>query len=183
MEPANNSTAAIDPDPFSVGIAVFGAIAGAGAWLEARRQRSSDEISERRNFRTTWFACVRSVDFLDSSIRELATHVAEQEFGDKAFRFASVRIGFTSIRARESFARLSRQVDITKANLTENFDHLSDHLGPDDSGAIDRLMTQLSTAISEFPTNYISLIVVGRLAINELRDFLQKIGEREGFRV
>ena len=183
MEPTDQPTTIIDPDPFSVGIAVFGAIAGAGAWLEARRQRSDDQIAQRRNFRATWFACLRSVDFLDSSIRELATHVAEQEFGDRIFRFGSVRIGFTSTRARESFARLSRQVDITKANLTENFDHLSDYLGPDDAQAINQLMEQLSSEIGNFPFDYNSLINSGRIAVQGLREFLQEIGNREGFRV
>jgi len=172
MEPTDQPTTIIDPDPFSVGIAVFGAIAGAGAWLEARRQRSDDQIAQRRNFRATWFACLRSVDFLDSSIRELATHVAEQEFGDRIFT-----------RARESFARLSRQVDITKANLTENFDHLSDYLGPDDAQAINQLMEQLSSEIGNFPFDYNSLINSGRIAVQGLREFLQEIGNREGFRV
>ena len=148
---AHDITHAADPDPFSVGIAVYGAIAGAGAWLEARRHRAFDQSTEHRAYRAIWFSCMRSVDFLDSSIRELATHVAEHEFGDREFRFGSVRISFTSPRAREGFARLSRQVDITKANLTENFDHLSDHLGADDVDRVQRLMAQLGLALNGYP--------------------------------
>jgi hypothetical protein len=120
---------------------------------------------------------------LDSSVREFATHAAELEFGERRFQFGGVRIGFTSNQTRQGFARLSRQIDITKANLTENFDKLSDFLNQDDVQSVNAVLEQLTQAFSRFPGNYGSLILDGRQGVAALRNFLNDIGESHGFHV
>lgn len=181
MDTTDHPAEVIDPDPFSVGIGIFGAVAGAGAWLEARRQRADSENKSRQDYRAAWFACVRSVDFLDSSIREFATYIAEESVGTRPFHFGSVRIGFVNRRTREGFARLSRQVDITKANLTENFDKLSEYLGQDEVELVGQLLSQLAEAIRTFPDSYLDLLEAGQSAVANLRGFLRSIGDSENF--
>ena len=173
----------LDPDPFSLGLAIVGGIAGVGAWLEARRARRLDEEKFRREFRAAWFSCVRSVNALESTIEEFATHVAEQRIEEVPFLFGRTRIQFVTRRAAESFARLSRQVDTTKANITANFNKLSDYLGPDELEDVNRLMSNLGTELSAIPEYYGGVVITGRNSVRGIRAFLRGIGHRNGFEV
>ena len=53
--------AAFDPDPFTIGLGIFGAVAGGGAYLEARRQRAAADRRERDAFRAAWYDCRRAI--------------------------------------------------------------------------------------------------------------------------
>ncbi|MBF6460177.1 hypothetical protein IU433_14140 [Nocardia puris] len=172
----------IDPDPFSIGLGIFGAACGAAAWLEARRARLSEAARERNEFRSAWFRCHRSVNFLDATLKEFSTHVHEQEISSRSFLFGSVRIGFRDRNDPASFARLSRQVDTTKSNITENFNNLSDFLGRNDQSDIEYLMEELTRTL-KIPGTYGELIRSGTIAVSLLRDFLTRVGSREDFSV
>lgn len=86
----------VDSDPFSIGLGILGAITGAASWLETRRQRRADERQHHQAFRSAWFQCRRSVEFLRHTVTELENHMQERGFGDHSFLFGSVRLTFES---------------------------------------------------------------------------------------
>lgn len=175
-----NGRAAIDPDPFSIALAVVGAVAGAGAWLEARRSRVFEATNREGEFRAAWFNCERSVGHLDRVVAEYASHVAEQEFGHVRLRFGAIRIGFTSEEGAKSLERLSRQVDTTKSAITENFNRLSEFLDPRDTESIHVLLYRVMTLLDPLPPDYDSVITTAREAITAMREFLAGVAEMHG---
>ena len=69
MQPTE-SRQTVDPDPFTIALGLFGAVAGGGSFLEARRARQEAELHHQQQFRTAWFACRRTLIFLKRSVDE-----------------------------------------------------------------------------------------------------------------
>ncbi len=82
----------LDPDPFTVGIGIFSAIASVGGFLETRRQRRHAERAQRERFRTTWYAARRALIHFKGIVDEFETYVRQDDFGARAFRIGSVRL-------------------------------------------------------------------------------------------
>lgn len=171
----------IDPDPFSVALGIAGAIAGTAAWLETRRQRRGAESRAHQEFRASWFACRRSVEFLAHSIEEFAIFADERDIRREPLHFGSVRIRFETRQDKDRFARLSRQIDITKANATENFEKISDFLGEEDSEAVNNIIHTVERALNPFPSSYAEVIVAGRRTVSTLEQFIVQLNSREHF--
>ena len=76
-DPDAEIDAQIDPDPFTIGLGIFGAIAGGGAFLENRRQRQLVQDQQRGAFRAAWFAARRTLLFFKHQIDEFETYMLE----------------------------------------------------------------------------------------------------------
>jgi hypothetical protein len=81
-----------DPDPFTIGLAIFTALAGGGAFLEARRQRQFVERQHRERFRTVWFSAKKALIFFGRAIDEFETYMLEDDYGAQSFRIEAVRL-------------------------------------------------------------------------------------------
>ena len=169
----------IDPDPFSIGIAIFSAMAGGAAFLEARRSRVHQEQSQRQAFRAAWFDTRRSLIFFKRAVDEFETFMIEDGYARRAFRIGAVRLTVARQR-KQQMRRLRGQSLMTANNLADNLDDLSEFLGPDDQALVDRILTRLAE-IGQLPDRYLDLIRLGREAVDLYDDLLQHVSDREGF--
>ncbi len=128
-----------DPDPFSIGLGIFGIIAAGGSFLETRRARQIVERQQRDQFRATWFACRRTLIHFKRVVDEFETYVLEDNYGRDLFRIGSVRITVDQNR-HHALRRLHGQVMTTATFMADNLDDLSDHLGAADQSAVDTLL-------------------------------------------
>ncbi|HEX8003272.1 MAG TPA: hypothetical protein VF519_11315 [Mycobacteriales bacterium] len=170
---------AVDPDPFSIGIAIFSTFASGAAFLETRRQRQHLEHAERRNFRAAWYDARRSLIFFRRSLDEFETYMLEDGYGRRAFRIGAVRVTVDG-RRKHQMRRLKGQALTTANNLSDNLDDLSDYLGAADQAAVDGLLTRLGE-IERLPDRYSDLVRLGREVALLYDDLLEGIAEREGF--
>lgn len=171
--------AGIDPDPFSIGIALFSAMAGGAAFLETRRSRVVVEQAQRRAFRAAWFNTRRSLIFFKRSLDEFETYMLEDGYGRRAFRIGAVRLVVDGQR-KQQMRRLKGQTLTTANTLSDNLDDLSDHLGPEDQAAVDAILVRLA-GIGQLPDRYADLVRVGREAVALYGDLLEVVADREGF--
>jgi hypothetical protein len=168
----------VDPDPFIIGLGIFSAIAGAGAFLEARRLRETAEAHQQQQFRTAWFACRRTLIFLRRSVDEFETYMLEDGFGRTAFRIGAIRLTVDFGRRRQ-LRRLSAQLLNTAGFMTDNVDDLSEFLGPADQERVDGILTRLGEIV--MPATYRDLIRLAREVTDLFTVFLDDIGDREDF--
>lgn len=168
----------VDPDPFMIGIGIFGCIAGGGAFLEARRTRQLNESQMRGEFRKAWFTATRTVIHFKRAVDEFETYVMEDRYGTKNFRIGAVRLVVDAGR-KQSMRRLKGQTFTTANRLADDLDDLSEHLGPEYAEAIQELIDKLGQVT--FPESYRELLRTARDAINLYSDLLEDIGQREQF--
>jgi hypothetical protein len=169
----------IDPDPFSIGIAIFSAMAGGAAFLETRRGRRQVEQAERRAFRAAWFNTRRSLIFFKRAIDEFETYMLEDGYARRAFRIGAVRLTIDG-RRKQQMRRLKGQALTTANTLGDNLDDLSDFLGPDDQATVDAILTRLAE-VGQLPDRYSDLVRLGREAVLLYDDLLENVADREGF--
>ena len=73
----------VDPDPFTIGLGIFGGLAGGGAFLESRRQREISEGQQRGAFRASCFAARRRLIHFKQNIDEFETFMLEDRYGQR----------------------------------------------------------------------------------------------------
>jgi len=168
----------IDPDPFSIGLGLITVLAAAGGFLESRRRRQVIEQSQRQEFRSAWFRARRSLIFFQQAVSEFETYVLEEGFGRRSFRIGSIRLEVDAGR-HQALRRLHGQTMTTANRAADNFDELSNFLGPEDLETVDRVTTRLAEI--EFPADYRGVITMSREALTLLTDLLEDIGDREDF--
>ena len=168
-----------DPDPFSIGIALFSAIAGGAAFLETRRGRVTLEQAQRRAFRAAWFDTRRSLIFFKRALDEFETYMLEDGYAGRAFRMGAVRL-VVQPRRKQQMLRLRRQALSTAHHLGDDLDTLSENLGSDDQRAVDAILTRLAD-IAQLPDSYADLVRLGREAVQLYGDLLANVATREGF--
>lgn len=169
---------ATDPDPFTIGLGIFAAIAGGGTFLEARRTRQEAEGHHKDAYRSAWFASRRTLIFFKRSVDEFETYMLEDGFAKSIFRIGAVRLTVDFGR-HKALRRLNGQVMTTAQFMADNLDDLSDFLGVDDQQQIDAILKRLGEI--EIPGTYRDLIKLARAASELYSDFLDEIGEREAF--
>jgi len=167
-----------DPDPFTIGLGIFAALAGGGAFPEARRQRQLVERQHRDRFRAAWFNARRALIYFGRNIDEFETYVFEDDYGGKSFRIGSVRLTVDPDRHR-SLRRLKGQA-MTTANVMSDAIDLCEFLGPDYQSSIQKVLDQLRQ-IGAIPERYSELIRAAREARKLYDDLLNQIGEKEQF--
>lgn len=170
----------IDPDPFTIGLGIFGAIAGGGAFLEARRQRQIVQNQGRDAFRAAWFGARRTLIHFNGQVGEFETYMLEDGYGRSSFRIGAVRLEVDRGR-HKALRRLRGQVHITASHMGDDLDDLSEHLGPEYLPEIDAILNRLRELT--LPDHYRDLIAVAREAFTLYDDLLEAIAEREGFEV
>ncbi len=168
----------VDPDPFTIGLGIFGAIAGGGAFLEARRARQAADHRQKDVYRAAWFACRRTVIHFRRVVDEFETYVLEDGYGRTPFRIGSVRIQVSRERHR-AMRRLNGQAMTTATHMADDLDELSEFLGADDQARIDVILTRLAEIT--LPEAYRDVIRLAREIVQVYADFLEAIGDREGF--
>jgi hypothetical protein len=171
--------AGVDPDPFTIGISIFSAMAAGAGFLEARRVRQRDEQIDYRAFRSAWFNARRSLIFFKRSVDEFETYMFEDGYSRRAFRIGSVRLTIDGHR-KQQMRRLKGQALTTANTLSDNLDDLSEYLSEADLPAIDAILTRLAE-IGQLPERYTDLIRLGREAVDLYDDLLTGVGDREGF--
>lgn len=130
IELAVDMDAPVDPDPFTLGLGLFGAIAGGGAFLETRRHRQYAQSQGRDAFRGAWFKARRTLIHFKGQIDEFETYMLEEGFGRKAFRIGAVRLEVDRGR-HKSLRRLRGQIYVTASHMGDDLDDLSEYLTTD----------------------------------------------------
>jgi hypothetical protein len=172
------NTDRIDPNPFTIGLGIFGAVAGGGAFLEARRQRQFMERQRVDSFRTAWFNARRSLIHFRGNVAEFETYVLEEDFGLAAFRIGAVRLAVDRDR-HQALRRLRGQAMTTANRIGDNLDDLSNYLGPEYQDDIDAILASLAEL--GIPESYAEVIRAGRTAIELYARLLADVGVRERF--
>lgn len=172
-------SAAVDPDPFTIAIGIFGAAAAGGAFLETRRQRQALDRREREEFRGSWYDCRRSVVYLKRNTDEFETYLLEEGFGRRAFKIGIVRLVLGDEHRQRGIRRLQTQVYTTAHVLADNMDRLSNFLGPEDRPRVEHLLSVLQSI--QLPERYSDVLRAARTAVDGYSEFLDEIDEREGF--
>lgn len=170
---------AVDPDPFTIGIALFSAVAGGAAFLETRRTRVNQEQAQRRAFRAAWFDTQRSLIYFRRSVDEFETFMREDGYTRRPFRIGVVRLSVEP-RRKQQMRRLKGQALVTANTLSDNLDDLSEFLGPEDQDAVNAILVRLE-AIDRLPDRYLDVVRLGREAVDLYEDLLAGVAEREGF--
>jgi hypothetical protein len=168
----------IDPDPFTIGLGIFGALAGGGAFLETRRQRQYAQQQGRSAFRGAWFAARRTLIHFKGQIDEFETYMLEDGYGRSAFRIGAVRLEVDRGRHR-ALRRLRGQVLVTSSHMGDDLDDLSEYLGAEYQVEVDAILEHLREL--ELPERYRDLIRTAREAFELYTDLLDAVAEREGF--
>jgi len=168
-----------DPDPFTIGLGIFAALAGGGAFLEARRQRQLVERQHRDRFRAAWFNARRALIYFGRNIDEFETYVLEDDYGGKSFRIGSVRLTVDPDRHR-ALRRLKGQAMTTANVMSDAIDDLCEFLGPEYRSPIETVLDHLRQ-IGAIPERYSELIRAAREARKLYDDLLNQIGETERF--
>ena len=168
----------VDPDPFSIGLGLIAVLAAAGGYLEARRRRRVDEQSQRTEFRAAWFRARRSLIFFQQALSEFETYVLEEGFGRRSFGIGSIRLELDAGR-HQALRRLHGQTMTTANFAADNFDELSNFLGPDDQETVNRVTTSLAGI--GFPNDYRGVVAMSREALALFTELLDDIGDRERF--
>jgi hypothetical protein len=167
-----------DPDPFTIGLGIFGAIAGGGSFLEARRLRQSLDQRQRESFRESWYACRRTLIHFRRVVDEFDTYVLEDGYGKQSFRIGAVRISVGADR-HKAMRRLNGQAMMTATHMSDDLDELSAFLGPEDQPQIDAILERLDKIT--IPEIYRDLIKLARDLVDVYSGFLEGIGDREDF--
>lgn len=170
----------IDPDPFTIGLGIFGALAGGGAFLETRRQRQIMQNQGRDAFRGAWFGARRTLIHFKGQVDEFETYMLEDGYGRSAFRIGAVRLEVDRGR-HKALRRLRGQVHVTASHMGDDLDDLSEHLGNEYQREVDAILNRLQEL--NLPESYRDLIRVAREAFELYNDLLDAIAEREGFEV
>ena len=170
--------APVDPDPFTIGLGIFAAIAGGGAFLEARRQRELLQEQERNTFRSAWFSARRTLIHFKQQIDEFETYMFEDGYGRKEFRIGAVRLS-VDVGRRKALRRLRGQTLMTANFMGDHLDELSDHLGPEYHDHVEEILARLGDF--KLPETYAQVITLAREAFQMYSDLLDEIAEREGF--
>lgn len=175
-QPADH--ALIDPDPFTIALGIFAAIAGGGSFLEARRQRQFMERQQQETFRSAYFACRRSLIHFKRVVDEFETYVKEDGYGHMRFRIGVVRLSVDRDRHR-AMRRLNGNAMITASHLSDNLDELSNFLSTSDQETVDMILARLSEMA--FPETYVDVLLLAREALIFYTQLLDRVGEREAF--
>jgi hypothetical protein len=138
------SDEAIDPDPFTIGLGIFSALAGGGAFLEARRQREIVQDQQRGAFRQAWFASRRTLIFFKHQIDEFETYMLEDNYGQRQFRIGAVRLTVDAGR-HHALRRLRGQTLITASRMGDDLDDLSEFLGQEYAERVQQVLAQLTS--------------------------------------
>src|SRR5437867_711228 len=169
---------AVDPDPFTIGLGLFTALASGGAFLEQRRQREIIEGARQGEFRAAWFAARRTLLFFKHQIDEFETYMLEDNYGQRQFRIGAVRLMVDAGR-RHQMRRLRGQTLMTASHMGDNIDDLSEFLGKDYAERVQAVLDHLAAV--QIPDTYGELIKVARDTFYEYNNFLTFIADREGF--
>lgn len=102
----------------------------------------------------------------------------EDGYARRSFRIGEVRLSVDFGR-HKAMRRLHGQVMTTAQFMADNLDDLSDHLGAEDQAAVDHILGELKAMT--YPESYRDVIRLGRAASELYGDFLDDLGEREGF--
>jgi hypothetical protein len=183
LEPSSeveSDSEVIDPDPFSIGLGIFAAIAGGGAFLESRRQREILQDQQRGAFRGAWFAARRSLIHFKQQIDEFETYMLEDGYGQQEFRIGAVRLVVDRGR-HHSMRRLRGQTLVTANRLGDDMDDLSEYLGAEYSDRVQEVLGHLQEI--QLPATYRDLIRTARSAFDAYESFLTYVADIEGFEV
>ena len=167
-----------DPDPFTIGLGIFSAIAGGGAFLEARRQRQILQDAQRASFRGAWFAARRTLIHFKQQVDEFETYMLEDNYGTREFKIGAVRLMLDRGR-HQSLRRLRGQTLITAARMGDDLDDLSEYLTDEHAPRIAEVLEHLQAI--EIPETYAELIRVARDAFAIYHAFVVFVGDIEGF--
>lgn len=173
-------TRAVDPDPFTIGLGIFGAVAGGGAFLESRRQRRLLQEQQRGAFRGAWYAARRTLIHFKQQVDEFETYMLEDGYGRHEFRIGTVRLVVDRGRHR-ALRRLRGQTLITANRLGDNLDDLSEFLGDGYVDEIETILRQLHDM--QIPPTYRDVICTAREALDWYGGFLDYVAEQEGFEI
>jgi hypothetical protein len=177
---AAEQTQAVDPDPFTIGLGIFGAVAGGGAFLESRRQRRMLQEQQRGAFRGAWYASRRTLIHFKQQVDEFETYMLEDGYGKHEFRIGVVAC--RSIAAGTTrFAGFGGQTFVTADRLGDNLDDLSEFLGEDYGDEIEMILRRLHDM--QIPATYRDVIRTARDAFEWYGSFLDHVAEREGFEI
>lgn len=168
----------IDPDPFTIALGIFGAIAGGGAFLETRRQRQFMERQQQEAFRGAYFSCRRTLIHFQRLVDEFETYVKEDGYGDMKFRIGVVRLSVGRERHR-AMRRLNGQAMLTASHMSDDLDELSNFLSEEDQPTVDEILSRLSEM--NIPDRYIDVLLLAREAIGFYTRLLDEVRERESF--
>lgn len=168
----------IDPDPFTIGLGIFGAVAGGGAFLETRRQREYVQQQGKDAFRAAWFAAKRTLIHFKGQIDEFETYMLEDGYGRSAFRIGAVRLEVDRGR-HKALRRLRGQVLVTASHMGDDLDDLSEYLGGEYQAEVDAILDRLREV--ELPERYRDLIALARESFGLYNDLLESVAEKEGF--
>jgi hypothetical protein len=177
---AHDGAELIDPDPFTIGLGIFSAMAGGGAFLETRRSREHVQQQSRDSFRAAWFKARRTLIHFKSQVDEFETYIYEDGYGRKAFRIGAVRLEVDRGR-HKSLRRLRGQALVTASHMGDDLDDLSEFLTSDYQEQVDAILNRLGEC--ELPAQYRDLIVVARESIVLYGDLLEAIETGEGFEI
>lgn len=168
----------VDPDPFSIGLALLGLIFSGASFLEARLQRQQQLERDTNRYRTRWYNAKRTLLSARQVVDESQSFIAQHGCGDDSFGFGEVRLALTRNEVKNCRAMIKR-ISAATNSMAADIDALSEFLGPDNQELINRIMDKVKE--NQRPHSYDAVIILVKDAIDSFEQLIGDIGSLEGF--
>lgn len=175
----------VDPDPFSVGLALLGLAFTGAAYLEARRQRQLQERvyaqqqqTHTNKYRARWYAARRTLLSARQVITDSRIFMSECGYGHEKFLFGEVRLKLTRAQVKQQRS-LVKRINSVANTMATDIDALSEFLGPEHQSLISHIMNKLQE--KQVPHSYDAVLILAKDAIDSFDQLLANIDDRERF--
>lgn len=177
-ETGNRPELEVDPDPFSIGLALLGLVVAGGSFLETRRQRQLQIERDTNRYRTRWYNARRTLLTAHQVVDEFQTFVAGRGFGDNEFGFGQVRLSMSRNDVRQ-FRSMMRRIGTATNAMAADIDALSEFLGPENQDLVNEIMEKVEE--NQRPHSYDAVIILAKDAIDSFDQLIEQIGNSQGF--
>ena len=166
----------VDPDPFSLAVALLNAVHSGVCFLFTRRQANIQEQRYRGRLISRFYAARRTLNMYRRDVDDFHTYKTQERFGSGEFRLGGVSLMLSGNRSRQYRALLSRYND-TAYRMATDLNALSEMLPPKYQANINRVQELLQEA--EHPATYDGVFVLASLALRSCEELLAEIEEQE----
>ncbi len=168
----------VDPDPFSIGLALLGLVVSGASFLEARRQRQLQFERDTNRYRARWYNARRTLLSARQVVDEFQVFVVGQGFGDDEFGFGQVRLSISRSDVRQ-FRSMMRRISTVTNAMAADIDALSEFLGPENQDLMNQIMDKVRE--NQRPASYDAVIILAKDAIDSFDQLIEQIGTSQGF--
>ena len=169
-----NEDQIVDPDPFSIGLALMGVVFAGATFLEGRRRYALVQQQDRNRFRVRWYQAKHTLLRAREVIGAIEAFTSQYNYGGMEFAYGVVRLPLTR-RDAKRLRTMLRTTNTIANSMVAHIDDLSDYIGPEHQETINKMMDKVTE--NQRPHSYDAVIIVARDAIDLFDELLTALEE------